>query len=91
MSKINYDCFCKKDAERPCLVEAKLTYEQAPNCISDEDDYERLSVELANGGVEADNAFFVISTDKWSINDENDLSDIIQDFKERILNIKKES
>jgi hypothetical protein len=57
------------------LERATFEFTQEPNCISDKDDYETLIVEVESDlGIDRINGgFYVLKTEKWSINDEQDL------------------
>jgi hypothetical protein len=57
------------------LERATFEFTQEPNCMSDKDDYETLIVEVESDlGIDnTDGGFYVLKTEKWSINDEQDL------------------
>jgi hypothetical protein len=57
------------------LERATFEFTQEPNCILDKDDYETLIVEVESDlGIDrTDGGFYVLKTEKWSINDEQDL------------------
>jgi len=57
------------------LERATFEFTQEPNCISDKDDYETLIVEVESDlGIDrSEGCFYVLKTEKWSINDEKDL------------------
>jgi hypothetical protein len=57
------------------LERATFRFSQEPNCMSDKDDYETLIVEVESDlGIDrTDGGFYVLKTEKWSINDEQDL------------------
>lgn len=57
------------------LESASFKFSQDSNCISDEDDYEFLTIECESSlGIDRDEGcFYVLKTEKWSIDDEQDL------------------
>jgi hypothetical protein len=61
--------------EEVLLERATFEFSQEANCLSDKDDYETLIVEVESDlGIDrTDGGFYVLKTEKWSINDEQDL------------------
>ena len=57
------------------LEEASFKFSQDSNCISDRDEYEFLEIEARSSiGIDRDDGcFFILKTEKWSVDDENDL------------------
>lgn len=57
------------------LESASFKFSQDANCVSDSDDYEFLTIECESSlGIDRDEGcFYVLKTEKWSINDEQDL------------------
>jgi hypothetical protein len=57
------------------LERATFEFSQDGNCISSSDQYESLTIECESSiGIDRDEeCFYVLKTEKWSINDENDL------------------
>ena len=57
------------------LERATFEFSQDGNCISSSDQYESLTIECESSlGIDRDEGcFYVLKTEKWSINDENDL------------------
>ena len=57
------------------LEKASFEFTQDANCISDKDDYESITIEFESSlGIDRDDGgFFVLKTEKWTINDEKDL------------------
>ena len=60
------------------LEEASFRFSQDGNCISPVDDYEFLEVEVHSSlGIDRDNdCFFVLKTEKWSVDSIEDLEKI---------------
>ena len=74
-------------SEEILLERATFEFSQEANCVTDGDDYEHLTIECESSlGIDRDEeCFYVLKTEKWSVNDE-------QDFKllfERIQKIIK--
>ena len=63
------------ETQEPILERATFEFSQEGNCISDADDTEYLTIECENDlGIDRDgNLFYVLKTEKWSIENENDL------------------
>ena len=61
--------------QQPILERATFEFSQEANCISEIDDTEYLTIECENDlGIDRDgNLFYVLKTEKWSIENENDL------------------
>jgi hypothetical protein len=57
------------------LERATFEFSQDGNCISELDQYESLTIECESSlGIDRDEGcFYVLKTEKWSIDDENDL------------------
>jgi hypothetical protein len=57
------------------LERATFEFSQDGNCISSSDQYESLIIECESSiGIDRDEeCFYVLKTEKWSIDDENDL------------------
>ena len=66
------------------LRKLSATYCQEGDCAQDGCDDQELVIETANGGTCEDDIFFVIKTDRWAINDPNDIAVIMKDFKRRL-------
>ena len=60
------------------LESASFKFSQDSNCVSDKDDYEFLTIECESSlGIDRDEeCFYVLRTEKWSINDEQDLKEL---------------
>lgn len=68
------------------LEKASFYFSQDGNCISDNDDYEFLTIDYESSlGIDRDKGgFFVLKTKKWSINDEKELK-VLFDRIEKII------
>jgi hypothetical protein len=68
------------------LEEASFRFSQDANCLSNQDDYEFLEVEMKSSlGIDRDDGcFFVLKTDKWSIDSVEDLEKLFNRIKKVI-------
>lgn len=66
------------------LYKLSATYCQEGDCAQNGCDDQELVIETANGGVCADDTFFIIKTGRWAVNDPNDIAVIMEDFKRRL-------
>ena len=67
------------------LDSISATYTQDPDCCQDPDDIQCIKFETVNNGV---SSFIRISLPEggyWSISDEHEFEDLIQDFKSRFM------
>lgn len=74
------------------LYKATFKFNQEPNCISDEDDWEELEIECVSDlGIDASDGkfFMVIRTSKWSIDSVADLEKLVKRIKKVILKQNK--
>lgn len=78
------------------LKKMSITYTQSADTNSDSDDEQYLTIETEiacaptlNEAVNEQSYYFNVKTDKWSINNTNDLAMLIDDFKMRIYNQKE--
>jgi hypothetical protein len=57
------------------LERATFEFSQDANCLTSSDQYESLTIECESSlGIDRDEGcFYVLKTEKWSIDDENDL------------------
>ena len=57
------------------LERATFEFSQDANCLTSSDEHESLTIECESSiGIDRDeDCFYVLKTEKWSINDENDL------------------
>ena len=63
------------ETQQPILERATFEFSQEANCLSNPDEAEFLTIECENDlGIDRDgNLFYVLKTEKWSIENENDL------------------
>lgn len=73
------------------LEEATFRFSQDANCLSDQDEYEFLEIEARSSlGIDRDNdCFFILKTDKWSIDGVEDLEKLFNRIKKVIENGKQ--
>jgi hypothetical protein len=69
------------------LEEATFRFSQDPNCLDDQDEYEFLEIKAQSSlGIDRDNeCFFTLSTEKWSVDSEEDLKKIFDRIRQVIL------
>ena len=74
------------------LESASFKFSQDANCVSDNDDYEFLTIECESSlGIDRDEGcFYVLKTEKWSINDEQDLKKLF-DRIQRVIKKDKDA
>lgn len=66
--------------EEILLEEATITYVQNPDCTEDKDgDWQSITISTRDNGVDK---FLHIKTDGWSL--DNNINDVLDDFKKRI-------
>ena len=70
------------------LERATFQFSQDGNCISDSDQYEFLTIECESDlGIDrGEGCFYVLKTEKWSINDETDLKKLFDRIEKVIKN-----
>ena len=61
---------------KPTLDRMTFEFSQEANCISDEDEYLTIECESSLGIDNDGECFFVLKTEKWSIDDEKDLKEL---------------
>ena len=68
------------------LERATFEFSQDGNCISSSDDFESLIIEWESDlGIDrTDGGFYVLKTEKWSINDEQDLKKLFDRIQKLI-------
>lgn len=73
------------------LEEATFRFSQDANCLTDADEYEFLEIEAKSSlGIDRDkDCFFILKTDKWSIDSIEDLEKLFNRIKKVIENGKK--
>ena len=66
-----------QETQEPILERAIFEFSQEANCLSNTDEAEFLKIECENDlGIDRDgNLFYVLKTEKWSIENEKDLKD----------------
>tara|TARA_B110000285_G_scaffold33138_1_gene34687 strand:+ start:419 stop:664 length:246 start_codon:yes stop_codon:yes gene_type:complete len=70
------------------LEEASFTFSQGGNCISNEDETESLEIEAQSSlGIDRDNdCFFVLKTEKWSVDGIEDLEKLFDRIRKIVIN-----
>ena len=65
------------------LDKMSCTYLQEPDCVSDIDDYQEITIETRDGG---GGKFFNLRTNEygWSFDEVSRITEIIEDFKRRL-------
>jgi len=78
------------------IEKMSITYTQSADTNSDPDEFQELTIETdtacaptLNDALNEESYYFNVKTDKWSINNANDLAMLIEDFKMRIYNQKE--
>ena len=76
------------DEQGTLLEEASFKFSQDGNCLSPCDQYEFLEVEVHSSlGIDRDNdCFFVLKTEKWSIDSVEDLEKIFDRIRKVVKN-----
>jgi len=69
------------------LEEATFKFSQDANCLTNEDEYESLEIEAQSSlGIDRDNdCFFVLKTEKWSVDGVEDLEKLFNRIKKVII------
>lgn len=73
--------------EKPSLERMTFEFSQSGNCLVDRDESENLIIEVESSiGIDRDegDCFFVLKTEKWSIDDEKDLKELFDRIKKCI-------
>ena len=70
------------------LEEASFKFSQDANCLSNEDEYESLEIEVQSSlGIDRDeDCFFVLKTEKWSVNGVEELEKIFNRIRKVVIN-----
>ena len=70
------------------LEHASFSFSQDGNCISDSDQYEFLEIKAHSSiGIDRDNdCFFVIKTEKWSVDSAEDLEKLFDRIRKVVIN-----
>ena len=76
------------EAQGTLLEEASFRFSQDANCLSDRDEYEFLEIEARSSlGIDRDNdCFFILKTDKWTIDSIEDLEKLFNRIKKIVKN-----
>ena len=63
------------ETQEPILERSTFEFSQEANCLSNSDEFESLTIECESSlGIDRDNdCFYVLKTEKWSIDNEQDL------------------
>ena len=64
------------------IDDISIQYVQTGDCTEDEDNVQTITISSRNNGV---GRFFNIKTDGWSFDNIDELTEIINDFKQRAL------
>ena len=72
------------------LEEASFRFSQDGNCISDPDEFEFLEIEARSSlGIDRDgDCFFVLKTEKWSVDSIEDLEKLFNRIRKVVVNEK---
>ena len=64
--------------DKPTLEKATFEFSQEGNCISGQDEFETLTIECESSlGIDRDeDCFYVLRTDGWSVDNEQDLKEL---------------
>jgi hypothetical protein len=75
------------DEQGIILERATFEFSQDGNCISTSDQYEFLTIECESSlGIDRDEeCFYVLKTEKWSIDDEQDLKKLFDRIRKAII------
>jgi hypothetical protein len=70
------------------LEEASFKFSQDPNCLDSGDEYESLEIEAQSSlGIDRDNdCFFVLKTEKWSVDGVEDLEKLFNRIRKIVIN-----
>ena len=68
------------------LERATFEFSQEANCLSHQDEFESLTIECESDlGIDrSEGCFYVLKTEKWSINDEQDLKKLFDRIQKLI-------
>jgi hypothetical protein len=78
------------ETPKPTLERATFEFSQDANCLSDQDDFETLIIEAQSSlGIDRDeDCFFILKTEKWSIDSVEDLKLLFDRIEKVIINKK---
>jgi hypothetical protein len=74
------------ETPKPILERATFEFSQDANCLSDQDDFETLIIEAQSSlGIDRDkDCFFILKTEKWSIDSVEDLEKLFDRIRKVI-------
>ena len=74
------------EEEGSILERATFEFSQDANCLTSSDEHESLTIECESSlGIDRDeDCFYVLKTEKWSIDDENDLKKLFDRIQKAI-------
>lgn len=72
------------------LEEASFKFSQDANCLSDQDDYEFLTIEAQSSlGIDRDeDCFFILKTEKWSVDGIEELEKLFDRIRQVVIKNK---
>ena len=72
------------------LEEANFRFSQDANCLSDQDDYEFLTIEAQSSlGIDRDeDCFFILKTEKWSVDGIEELEKLFDRIRQVVIKNK---
>lgn len=72
------------------LEEASFKFSQDANCLSDQDDYEFLTIEAQSSlGIDRDeDCFFILKTEKWSVDGIEELEKLFNRIRQVVIKNK---
>ena len=70
------------------LEKASFTFSQDANCLTNEDEYESLEIEAQSSlGIDRNgDCFFVLKTEKWSVDGVEDLEKLFNRIRKIVIN-----
>ena len=79
------------ETQEPILERATFEFSQEANCLSNSDEFESLTIECESSlGIDRDNdCFYVLKTEKWSIDNEQDLKKLFDRIQKVIKKDEK--
>jgi hypothetical protein len=78
------------ETPKPILERATFEFSQDANCLSNPDEFETLIIECeADLGIDRMNeCFFVLKTEKWSMDNVKDLKELFDRIEKALINKK---
>jgi len=71
----------KETINKPKLISLKAIYEQEMDCSADSDDIQTIEISTEDGG---GGFYFVLKTERWAVDEPNELLELLEDFKSRL-------